>query len=143
MALAVLTIPAVVFFARAISIMGKDGARVKKTGMAEMIAAIPWLFVMFMCIGTCVYCILSGLFNGSDTGFAELIIHFGGAVAGKYYLPILGLISLICGIIALTEKNVKRFAVDILFTAVFAALWTLCWTGAIFRLWRVFEERPK
>lgn len=142
MALAVMTIPSVLFLVRAIKITGSDGAHPEKTGVAEMIVVLPWLALMVMCIGTSIYCIVYGLTNGKSSELSELIIHFGGVLAGKYYLPVIGITALICGIIALAEKKVKRFAVDMLFTAVFGAIWWLCRTGCIIRLWRVWEERP-
>ncbi len=142
MALALMTIPAVLFLIRSIMLIGSNGARPKKTGIAELIVVLPWLALMVLCIGTSIYCIAYGLANGKGSDLSELIIHFGGVIAGKYYLPVIGITALICGIIALTEKKVKRFAADMLFTAVFGAIWQLCRTGWIIRLWRVWEERP-
>lgn len=141
MLVAVMALPVILFAIRAVKIIGSERSKLPKTAMTEVIISIPWLFVMLMGAFGVLYSFLEGVSDSGDGryGLANIFVQLGIGWAGKYYLPIMALVTVICGCVNLKNRRTKRCLWDIIFAVIFIAMSILCWTGDIYSLMFLFD----
>ncbi|HOC32628.1 MAG: hypothetical protein BWZ04_02747 [Firmicutes bacterium ADurb.BinA205] len=141
MLVAVLALPVILFAVRAIIIIGRERSKLPKTATAEMLIALPWMFAMLMGFCGIMFSFFESLSADSDGRYelTNFIVQAIIGIFGQYYLPVMALTALICGIVNIVKKKKRQGMWDIIFAAVFMGMCVLCLTGDVYSLMTLFD----